>query len=83
MLFNVLFVVILLYALIIPYFALKLGMKIAEKDENKAETPIFNIPKTTKKPETTRKERQEIQKWQNVMNYNGTSAGQVKISEVK
>ena len=83
MLFNILFIIVLIYALIVPYFALKLGMKIAEKDENKAETPIFNIPTQKKRPEITKKDRQEIQKWENLMRYDGTSNGQVKISEVK
>lgn len=78
---NVLVVILVLYAMASPCMFIKFGMKIAEKTENKAETPIFNIPR--KKPKTTLEERKEIQKWNNVMNYNGTSAGQVKISEVK
>ena len=78
---NVLVVILVLYAMISPCMFIKFGMKIAEKTEHKAETPIFNVPK--KKPKTTLEERKEIQKWNNVMNYNGTSMGQVKISEVK
>lgn len=78
---NVLVVILVLYAMASPCMFIKFGMKIAEKTEHKAETPIFNIPR--KKPKTTLEERKEIQKWNNVMNYNGTSAGQVKISEVK
>ena len=78
---NFLVVILVLYAMASPCMFIKFGMKIAEKTENKAETPIFNIPR--KKPKTTLEERKEIQKWNNVMNYNGTPAGQVKISEVK
>lgn len=84
--FKIILLVLVLYALISPFFyakAMKFGMKIAEKETDKAETPIFNVPAPKKKPQLTRKERQEIQKWQNIMRYNGTSAGQVKISEVK
>ena len=83
MLFNVLFVVLMLYAIVAPCVFIKFGMMIAEKDEHKSETPIFNIPTPKKKPEMTRKDRQELQKWENLMRYDGTSAGQVKISEVK
>ena len=78
---NVLFVILVLYAMASPCIFIKFGMKIAEKTEHKAETPIFNIPK--KKPKTTLDERKELQKWSNLMRYDGTSAGQVKISEVK
>ena len=83
MLFNILFVLMLIYVVIAPYLFIKFGMKIAETEENKAETPIFNVPVSKKKPEMTRKDRQEIQKWDNLMRYDGTSNGQVKISEVK
>ena len=83
MLFNVLFVLLVIYAVISPYFYIKFGMKIAEKDDFKAETPIFNVPRPKKRPEMTLKDRQEIQKWENLMRYDGTSNGQVKISEVK
>lgn len=83
MLFNVLFVVLMIYAIFAPCMFIKFGMKIAEKTEHKAETPIFNVPIPKKKPEMTVEERREIQKFNNVMNYNGTSMGQVKISEVK
>ena len=83
MFFNILLVILVVYAVISPYFYIKFGMKIAEKDEDKAETPIFNVPKIRKMPKLTKKDRQEIQKWENVMHYNGTSDNQVKISEVK
>ena len=83
MFFNILFVVLVIYAICSPYFYIKFGMKIAEKDDNKAETPMFNVPKPKKKPKLTREDRQEIQKWNNLMRYDGTSAGQVKISEVE
>ena len=83
MLFNVLLVILVAYAVFSPCFYIKFGMKIAEIDDNKAEIPIFNVPKPKKKPEMTRKDRQELQKWENLMRYDGTSAGQVKISEVK
>ena len=83
MFFNFVFIILVLYALVCPYLFIKFGMKIAERDEKKAETPIFNVPKPKKKPEMTQKDRQEIQKWDNLMRYDGTSNGQVKISEVK
>lgn len=81
--FNVLFCVLMLYAIVAPCVFIKFGMKIAEKTEDKAETPMFNIPAPKKKPEMTRRERQDIQKLANLMRYDGTSSGQVKISEVK
>ena len=83
MLFNVLFVILMLYAIFAPCIFIKFGMQIAEKDDGKAETPIFNVPTAKKKPKLTLQERREIQKFNNMMNYNGTSNGQVKISEVK
>ena len=83
MLFNILLVVLVVYAVFSPCFYIRFGMKIAETGEDKAEIPIFNVPKPKKKPEMTRKDRQEAQKWANIMRYDGTSAGQVKISEVK
>ena len=81
--FNFLFVVLILYAMVSPYLFIKFGMKIAEKDDNRAETPIFNVPRPKKKPEMTKRDRQNLQKWHNIDIYNGTSNGQVKISEVK
>ena len=83
MLFNILFVILVIYTVISPYLYIKFGIKIAEKDDKKSEIPIFDVNIPKKKPELTRKDRQAIQKWENVMRYNGTSAGQVKISEVK
>lgn len=86
MLFNILFIILLIYALIAPYLFIKFGMKIAEKGDKKSEIPMFDVKFdnfTKKKPEMTRRDRQEIQKWANLMRYDGTSSGQVKISEVK
>ena len=94
MLFNVLFVVLVVYAVISPYFYIKFGMKIALIDDKKSEIGVIDltfddfvnkakVAKHGKKPEMTRKDRQEIQKWENLMRYDGTPNGQVKISEVK
>ena len=83
MFFNFILLILIAYAIVSPYLFIKFGMKIAEKDDKKAETPIFNVPVSKKKPEMTQKDRQEIQKWDNLMRYDGTSNGQVKISEVK
>lgn len=83
MFFYAVFLLLVVYALVSPYMFIKFGMKIAEKDDNKAETPIFNVPKPKKKPEMTRRDRQEAQKWANMMRYDGTPNGQVKISEVE
>ena len=83
MLFNVILILLCIYAIVAPCIFIKFGMKIAEKTENKADTPIFNFPLPKKKPQLTVEDRREIQKWNNLMRYDGTSAGQVKISEVK
>lgn len=86
MFFKILVIILMIYAMVSPYLFIKFGMKIAEKDDKKSETPIFDVDFsniTKKKPEMTRRDRQEIQKWENLMRYNGTSAGQIKISEVE
>lgn len=83
MLFNILFVILVIYAVISPYLYIKFGIKIAEKDDKKSEIPIFDVELPKKKPKMTQKDRQEAQKWANIDRYDGTPNGQVKISEVK
>ena len=80
--FNILFTVLVVYAIISPFFyakAVRFGMKIAEKPEDAADMPFFNVPERKKKPEISEEEKRNAQILVNLNAYNGTSIGQRKI----
>ena len=82
MFFNVVFAVLVAYAIVAPCIFIKFGMRIATKDEDVAETPIFNVPAAKKKPKLTPQQDRDMQIMANIARYNGTSFGQKKV-EVK
>jgi len=82
MLFNFIFVILVLYIISTPYFyfkAMKFGMKIADKPEEAAEMPFFNVPEKKDKPKMTPMQDRETQILNNIDRYDGTSNGQVKV----
>lgn len=82
MLFNVLFCVLTAYVLVSPYFyykAIKVGLRLAEKPEQVAEEPVFNLPKRKKRPQMTEAEKRDMKILANIDRYDGTSKGQEKI----
>lgn len=82
MLFNVLFCVLTAYVLVSPYFyykAIKVGLRLAEKPEQVAEEPVFNLPTRKKKPKMTEAEKRDMKILANIDRYDGTSNGQEKI----
>lgn len=82
MLFNILFVILVVYVCISPYFyakAVKFGIKLADKPSETAELPFFNIPKHKEKPKMTPEEYRTAQIMANIGRYDGTSRGQVEI----
>ena len=84
MLFNIVLCVLVAYICVTPYFyakAIKFGMKIAEKPEEAADMPIFNLPKITKKPKMTPEEDRMMQILSNIDRYDGTPNGQVEVKK--
>ena len=83
MLFNIIVLVILAYyAFITPiivFKSVKFGIKMAEKPEEAAEEPFFNVPKKKELPKMTPEEQRTAQILANIDRYDGTSNGQVEI----
>lgn len=82
MLFKALFVILVIYAIVTPYFyakAVKFGMKLADKPEEAAKTPFFNVPKKKAKPKMSPEEDRLMQIYANIDRYDGTSFGQKEI----
>lgn len=85
MLFNLIFVILIAYLIISPYFyakAMKFGMKIMAKPEETADAPMFDVKVPKKKPKMTPQQDRLTQILRNIDHYNGSSDGQVKV-EVK
>lgn len=89
MLYNVIFCVLVAYVVVSPAFyakALKFGMKIAQDPEEAAKEAImeeFHVPEKKNPPKMTAEEQRSVQILANIDRYNGTSAGQKKISVKK
>lgn len=82
MLYDVLFIVLMLYIMAVPLMVVKsimLGVKLAEKPQETAEKPIFNIPKPKKKPKLSKEDRRNLDILANIEAYNGDSTGQKEI----
>lgn len=77
-----LLVVLTAYTLAMPLMVVKsimLGVKLAEKPQETAEKPIFNIPKPKKKPKLSKEDQQIIDIMANVDAYTGMPTGQKEI----
>ena len=85
MLFSILFVILVVYLLILPFILLKFikfGLMIADDSKKASETPIFNVPKLPKihkKAELSAEEQRAMSILQNIDTYDGTSLGQKEI----
>lgn len=82
---NIIFCFLVCYVCVSPLFyveAIKFGIRLANDSEKTAEKPVFNVSIPKKKPKMTAEQDRMTQILKNIDNYNGTSAGQVKV-EVK
>lgn len=82
MLYDVLFIVLLLYIMTVPLMVVKsimIGVKLAEKPQETAEKPIFNIPKPKKKPKLSKEDQRNLDILANIETYYGDSTGQKEI----
>ena len=82
---NILLIILVIYVIWSPaivLYAVKFGIRIADKPEKVAEERTFTIPTPKRKPKMTAEEDRMTQILRNIDNYNGTPQGQVKV-EVK
>lgn len=82
MLYDVLFIVLMLYIMAVPFMVVKsimIGVKLAEKPQETAEKPIFNVPKPKKKPKLSRTDQRNLDILANIEAYCGDSTGQKEI----
>lgn len=82
MLYDVLFIVLMLYIMAVPLMVVKsimIGVKLAEKPQETAEKPIFNIPKPKKKPKLSKEDQRNLDILANIETYYGDSTGQKEI----
>ena len=82
MLFNILFVFLVLYVMAMPILVIKyikFGLMIADEPEKAAEKPVFNVPKFHRKPKLTAEQKKAIDIMQNLDIFDGTSLGQKEI----
>ena len=85
MITNILLIILVAYVIWSPYIvlkAVKFGMKLVDEPKKTASEPIFSVPMRREKPKMTVEEDRKAQILRNIDNYNGSSAGQVKV-EVK
>lgn len=96
MLFDILLVTLVLYVMAVPFIMIKLikfGVLLAEKPEETAKEPTFNVSlhklKTAlpkRKPKLTKEEKQVLEAVKtldrNIDNYDGTGMGQEEIKHV-
>ena len=85
MILEILLIILVAYAIFVPYIvlkAVKFGMKLVDEPKKAVAEPIFNVPIRKEKPKMTAEEDRMTQILRNIDNYNGSSAGQVKV-EVK
>lgn len=84
MLYDVIFVILGLYAVFSPVvvvYGIKLGYRLASEGESVSKEPVFSPPKRKKKPKMPDEMRNDLTILQNIATYDGTSNGQRKINE--
>jgi len=82
MLYEIVTVILAIYAILSPLVILKavqFGLKCAEKPAEVMSEPVMSLPKKTKKPELTDDMRRGIDILTNIDTYDGTSNGQKEI----
>lgn len=82
MLYDVIFVLLVLYAFSTPLFvfkAIRFGMSVWDDPAEMNEQTVFHLPKRKKKPKMTAEEERTMQILKNIDRYDGTSNGQVEI----
>ena len=88
MLYEIIAVILCIYAAISPFIvikAVKFGMKCAEDPQTAAEEPVFNVDirKEAEKPAVLSPEEQQIiDILENIDVFDGTSTGQKEIKEI-
>lgn len=82
MLFNIVAIILALYAITAPYWlfkAVKFGIKCAEKPEEVAEEPVFELPKKHN-TEMSDEMKAALNVLYNIDAYDGTSNGQREVN---
>lgn len=64
---------------ILCIYCIKFGMRMAERPEETAKEPTFNVPKKEKKVEISPEEQRYIDILANIEAYDGTANGQKEI----
>lgn len=77
--YIVLIVLFAAFAQVMTLYAVKFGLKIADKPEKTAEEPFFHVPKKRKEPKMTPEEQRTMQILANIDRYDGSPNGQVKV----
>lgn len=87
MLYEILSVILVLYAVLSPFWvirAVQFGLSIVENPQEAVKEPVFTMPKTKKKAKDAKLPK-EIQQAYDVLDnievYNGTDVGQKEIEE--
>jgi len=81
--YNIILLAMLCYAALIPYavvFCIKFGYKMADNPRREIES---KQKKKLKPIELTEEQKKEVQYYENIMRYDGTSRGQVKVGSEK
>lgn len=87
MLYEILSVILVLYAVLSPFWvirAIKFGLSIVENPQEAAEEPVFTLPKTKKKAKSAELPKEIQQTYDildNIETYDGTDVGQKEIKE--
>ena len=80
--YNIIIIVLVIYAAVSQIFmlkAVKFGLKGAEKPEKAAEEPVFTLPEKKKEAKVSESEQRILDILGNIDAYDGTSAGQKEI----
>ena len=85
MLYEIIAILLALYAVSTPYWmikAVKFGISVAEEPEKAAEEPIFNLPEKKEEPQPvvlTEEQQKLLDVLDNIDVFDGTSQGQKEI----
>lgn len=82
MLFDIIAVILVIYAVSTPFWVLKavrFGLKCAEKPSEAAEEPIFTLPEKKTDVKVPKEMQKTLDIFENIEAYDGTSNGQKEI----
>lgn len=79
---NILVIIVIIYALLsqgFTIYAVKFGLKCAEKPGKVMEEPVFNLPKRKKEAKISESDQRVLDILSNIDAYDGTDTGQKEI----